>query len=530
MSDPTEARADVSGAAAGPGSAAIRTFLLLGASGDLASRLLLPALGQLLTVEPARRVRLVGAGSEAWGNVAWRETVAAAFASLQASGPAVDALLESTVYSQADVTTDDGVRTLIAGCETPVAIYFALPPAVAVEACEAFERVGVPDQTVLALEKPFGNNAEAAHDLNGLLLRIVPENRVHRVDHFLGRTTVLNLLGARFANRVLEPLWSSEHIARVDIVYDEQLALEQRARYYDHAGALVDMIQSHLLQVLAFFAMEPPATVGEADLRDAKGLVLRATRLWGDNPIGSSRRGRYTAGRVGSRELPAYVDEEGVDPALSTETLAEVTLEVGTWRWAGVPFTLRSGKALGRRRREVMVTFRPAAKVPDGLEGDAPANVLHIALGPERISLELNMNGPGDPDTLSRELMTAEFDSGRLDAYGEVCEESWTVIRRCPSGVTPPSSAGASLSRPSPRGVQAPCLSRITRPAATARPTGVLAPTSGSSPWATTRLPCRVRPPDESLLARWARSGNLVQVATSRGRIGTASESGTSSR
>ncbi len=418
--EPETSRADVLGTVGGPPTPGVKTLLVLGASGDLAARLLLPALGQLLTVEPERRLRLVGAGSEAWDADAWRGRLDEAFGSADAHGPAVDALLASTTYSRADLTTDDGLRAVLEACEAPVAIYFALPPAISVTACEALERIGPPTDTVLALEKPFGNDAASAHRLNELLLRIVGENRVHRVDHFLGRTTVLNLLGARFANRVLEPLWRSTHIERVDIVYDEELALEHRARYYDHAGALVDMIQSHLLQVLAFFAMEPPATTGEADMRDAKGLVLRATSVWGDDPVASSRRGRYTAGRIGSRDVPAYVDEDGVDPANDTETLAEVTLAVNTWRWAGVPFTLRSGKALGRRRREIMVTFRPAQHVPVGLEGDAPPDVLHVALAPECISLELNMNGPGDPDTLNREVMEVDFDPGRLDAYGEV--------------------------------------------------------------------------------------------------------------
>jgi glucose-6-phosphate 1-dehydrogenase len=396
------------------------TLVVLGASGDLASRLLLPALGQLLSVEPARRVRLVGTGAEAYDPGAWRERVQSAFAAVPAEGASVEALRTDTAYVQADVTTDAGMRSVLDACDGPIALYFALPPAIAVKACESLQRIGVPPGTVLALEKPFGNSSASAQELNDLLLRIVPENRIHRVDHFLGRTTVLNLLGARFANSVFEPLWNSQHIERVDIVYDEELALEHRARYYDHAGALVDMIQSHLLQVLAFFAMEPPASIGEADLRDAKGLVLRATRLWDGDPVASSRRGRYTAGRIGARDLPSYLDEEGVDAANDTETLAEVTLEVCTWRWAGVPFTLRSGKALGRRRREIMVTFRRASRVPDGLEGDAPPDVLHVALAPERMTLELNMNGPGDPDTLSREVMEAEFAAGRLDAYGEV--------------------------------------------------------------------------------------------------------------
>lgn len=398
----------------------VRTLLVLGAGGDLASRLLLPALGELVAAEPGRQLRLVGADAELLDAQAWDKLLRTAFTAERATAAGLEKLLAESAYVQADVTSEAGLHDVLQACEGDTAIYFALPPAITARACEALARMGVPDGTVLALEKPFGSSADSAHHLNELLLRIVPETHIHRVDHFLGRSTVLNLLGVRFANRVLEPLWNSEHIARVDIVYDEQLALENRARYYDHAGALVDMIQSHLLQVLAFFAMEPPASVGEADLRDAKGIVLRATHVWGDDPVAASRRARYTAGRIGDREVPAYLDEDGVDPANDTETLADITLEVATWRWAGVPFTLRSGKAHGHRRREIMVTFKPPERVPDGLAGDAAADVLHIALAPEVISLELNMNGPGDPDTLNREVMEADFAPGRLDAYGEV--------------------------------------------------------------------------------------------------------------
>lgn len=396
------------------------TLLVLGAGGDLTARLLLPALGQLLTIEPERRVRLLGVGIESYSPDAWRERVREAFRAGDASGDAVEALLETTEFLTADVSSPDALRKALDAAGAPTAIYFALPPAVTLAACKALERTGVQAGTVLAIEKPFGTDEASASALNELLLRIVPERQIHRVDHFLGRTTVLNLLGVRFANRVFEPIWNAEHIQRVDIIYDEDLALENRAGYYDRAGALVDMIQSHLLQVLALFAMEPPSTIGEADLRDAKGLVLRATRPWRDDPAASSRRARYTAGRIGDRELPGYLDEAGVDAANDTETLAEVDLEVATWRWSGVPFTLRSGKAIGRKRREIMVTFREAARVPAGLEGASPANVLHLALVPDRMSLEVNMNGPGDPNTISREVLEAELDPGRLRAYGEV--------------------------------------------------------------------------------------------------------------
>ncbi|MET4638288.1 glucose-6-phosphate dehydrogenase [Mycetocola sp. 2940] len=398
------------------------TLFLLGGGGDLSSRLLLPALGQLLTSQPDRRVQLIGVSVDAMTDAAWRDIVASSFATVEASGNAVDALLGDTVFRQADVTDAGALEKLIAEAVGTPAIYFALPPAVTVKACTALESVALPEGTVLALEKPFGTDASSAAALNRQLARLVPEDQIHRVDHFLGRSTVFNLLGMRFANRIFEPLWSGEHIERVDIVYDEQLGLEKRAGYYDKAGALVDMIQSHLLQVLALFAMEAPSTLDAVDLRDAKGLVLRATRPWAGDAASSSRRGRYTAGSVDGRDYPSYIDEDGVDPARDTETLAEVTVQVDTWRWAGVPFTLRSGKALGKRRREIVVRFKPANHVPVGFSGRTDPTVLRLFLAPDEMSLSININGAGDPHELERMTFEATFDPGQFGAYGEVLE------------------------------------------------------------------------------------------------------------
>jgi glucose-6-phosphate 1-dehydrogenase len=400
----------------------VTTLLILGASGDLSSRLLLPALGQLLTSQPKRRVEVVGSGSEQWTDAQWRDTITSSFDTVTASGPAVQHLVKGARYQTADVTKSDDLQKLIDLCEGVPAIYFALPPAVAALACKALEKVTLPAGTQLALEKPFGTDRRSAVALNKQILKLVPEDQIHRVDHFLGNSTVFNMLGLRFANRIFEPVWNSDHIEKVDIVYDEQLGLEGRARYYDHAGALIDMIQSHLLQVMAVFAMEAPSTLDARDLRDAKGIVLRATRSLGNDPVTSSRRGRYTAGTIDGRKLPAYVKEAGVDPALETETLAEVSLEIDTWRWAGVPFTLRSGKALGERRREIVVTFKEAQHVPSGLHGVKEPTKLRIMLAPDEMSLELNFNGPGDPTTISRVSLVAEFGPGQLLAYGEVLE------------------------------------------------------------------------------------------------------------
>ncbi|GAB2512931.1 glucose-6-phosphate dehydrogenase [Paramicrobacterium agarici] len=398
------------------------TLILFGGSGDLSSRLLLPALGQLLTDRADIRVQLIGVGADSLSDDEWSDRVRSSFDTTDSSGEAVDALLRETTYIEADVTDADALSDVLSKAEGAPAVYFALPPHVTEKACVALESVDLPEGTVLGMEKPFGNDAESAHRLNQQLLRLVPEEQVHRVDHFLGQSTVLNLLGLRFANRVFEPLWNRDHIDSVGIVYDEQLGLEGRADYYDSAGALVDMIQSHLLQVMSIFAMEPPHSTDAVDLRDAKSTVLRATRVCDGDPVASSHRARYTEGTVGDRHFPSYVDEPNVDPSRKTETLAQVTFEIDNWRWAGVPFTLRSGKAIGTRRREIIVRFKPAPHVPGGLSGSSDADVLRIALGPDGMALEMNVNGPGDPWELDRVELSAEFGAGQLKAYGEVLE------------------------------------------------------------------------------------------------------------
>jgi glucose-6-phosphate 1-dehydrogenase len=399
----------------------VKTLLLLGASGDLSGRLLLPALGQLLDAEEERRgLVLVGAGAEDWDDATWKKRVTDSFASAKVSAETLETVLAATSYRRTDVTSADEMRELIGHCSAPPALYFALPPAVTVRSCTALRDVALPEGTALVLEKPFGTDQASAAALNQLLAQLVPEEQVHRVDHFLGRSTVLNLLGLRFANRVFEPVWNAQHVERVDIVFDEELTLENRARYYDSAGALMDMIQSHLLQVLALVAMDPPARADALELRDAKATVLRACRLWGDDPTAAGRRARYTSGTMGGREVPNYVDEPGVDPSRDTETLAELTVEIDNWRWAGVPFRLRSGKALSERRKEVVVTFKPVSHLPEGLIGDPEPARLRISMGPDLLAMDLNINGPGDPLALDRVELSAEFAAGRLPAYGEV--------------------------------------------------------------------------------------------------------------
>jgi glucose-6-phosphate 1-dehydrogenase len=389
-----------------------QTLLILGASGDLTARLLLPGLGGLLKSGHAKDLALVGAGSDDWDDGHWAALVE------KATG---ESGLD-TRYLEADVTAEDDLQRLLNACEGQLVIYFALPPQVTAKACKALAKVGVPDGTRLAMEKPFGTDADSARRLNELLAQLVPEDHVHRVDHFLGTSTVLNVFGVRFANRIVEPLLGAEHVESVEIVFDESLALEGRARYYDGAGALVDMIQSHLLQVLALVAMEPPPTLQAADVRDAKAQVLRATRVWDGDPVRSSVRGRYTAGSIDGQELPSYVDEEGVDPQRKTETFAEVVVEVDTWRWSGVPFRLRSGKAIGSPRTEVAVTFKPPQRLPEGLTGSDRPDRLRMSIGLEAgmMALDIDISGPGDPFVLDEATLEASFGAGELPPYGEV--------------------------------------------------------------------------------------------------------------
>ena len=398
----------------------IGTLVVLGATGDLTSRLLLPGLGRLLTEQPERRISLIGADLAPRDSRQWAETVRTAFDSVEATGPAVEHVLGHADYLVTDVSSAEDLQQVLASAEGIPALYFALPPAVTAKAIEALHQVALPEGTVLALEKPFGVDRASAAALNRQLTSLVDEDQVFRVDHFLGKSTVLNVLGLRFANYLFEPLFNRDHVAKVEIVYDEVLGLENRAGYYDRAGAMVDMIQSHLLQVMALVTMDAPQSVHATDLRAAKTEALRAVRPFAGDPVAAGRRARYTAGTVGDRRLPSYVDEHGVDTQRGTETLAELTLESTTWRWSGVPFTLRSGKALRAARREIAITFREVPHLPVGLDGHLEPTVLRICLGPDAMVLELNVNGPGDPFVLDRGRLTADFGAGRLNPYGEV--------------------------------------------------------------------------------------------------------------
>ena len=396
----------------------LRTLVIFGAGGDLTARLLLPGIGQFLASERGEKIQLIGVGVDPLDETTWRSRVAASFKAGGAEGARVAGVVETTTYLQADVTEADDLRRILAQCSGIPALYFALPPAVAIASCAALAKIELPTGTVLALEKPFGTDLRSAKALNRRLVGLVPEEQIHRIDHFLGKSTVLNLLGLRFANRVFEPIWNAEHIEKIEIAFDEHLGLEGRAGYYDHAGALVDMIQSHLLLVLALVTMEAPISVRASELRGAMAQVLRSTRV--RDAVSSSRRARYTGGTIDGRKFVSYVKEPGVDPAQKTETLAEVVVSIDNWRWAGVPITLRAGKALAGERKEILVTFKSVPYLPDGFTGVNPAQQMRIAFSPESVELDISINGEHDPFTLEQAALTTTFAPGQLGPYGEV--------------------------------------------------------------------------------------------------------------
>ena len=398
------------------------TLVILGASGDLTHRLLLPGLGTLLKAEPELDLTLIGASNVDWHQEKWAEVVTSSLPGGGCPEARVRQQLGATHYVQLDVTDVEQLRAFLSELTGQIVLYFALPPAVTMKACEALAQVDLPADLRLAIEKPFGTDLASAQHFNDLLGKLVGEDQIFRVDHYLGKATVLNLLGLRFANRIFEPIWNATNIEGIEIIDDEILALEGRAGYYDHAGALKDMIQSHLLLVMAMLAMEEPARLDAIELRDLMVHALRSTHLWGDDPVVASRRSRYTAGSIQGRDIPSYVDEPGVEPNRQTETLAEVTVEIRNSRWAGVPIRLRSGKALGDGIRGITVVFRPVAHQPEGFATLAAPDVLSIGMSPETLRLTLATNAEGERWDLEQTSLAAELGNSPIRPYGQILD------------------------------------------------------------------------------------------------------------
>ncbi len=398
------------------------TLVIFGASGDLTRRLLLPGLGTLLRETDAFTVTLIGAAIDDVSADDWSSRVHDALVEGGAPQSRIKDLLANTRYQKLDLTDPEVIGPFVAGLPAESVLYFALPPAITIKACGALSKDHLPEGIKFALEKPFGTSADSAHEFNELLAGLVPENQIFRVDHFLGRATVLNLLGLRFTNRIFEPVWNSTNIESVQILFDESLSLEGRARYYDRNGALRDMIQSHLLLVMAMVAMEEAAAIDAVEVRDLIAHTMRSTQLWTGDPLTSARRGRYLAGEIDGKQIPNYTDEPGVDPTRNTETLAEVDLRIDNERWADVKFTLRSGKALGDGHYGITLLFREVAHVPRGFTGDPVRNILDIGMKPQTLSLQVSTNGAGNKFDLEETVLATTLAESPLRPYGEILQ------------------------------------------------------------------------------------------------------------
>ena len=384
------------------------SLLIHGATGDLALRMLLPSLYFLERdgLLPADlRIRAL-ARSDLAGD-AYLETVRARFATHHGSESMDEdvwsRLARRLSYHPADATDAAALARLKeeAGlAEDDVVIhYLAVAPQLYAPIVEALGAAGLAGPRArLALEKPIGEDLASARRLNAVLDRVFGEERVFRVDHYLGKETVQNLLVLRFANSLFEPLWSRAHIEQVQITIAEQLGVGERAPYYDRTGALKDMVQNHLLQLLCLVAMEPPSRLDPDAVRAEKVKVLEALRpLESDRVLKETVRGQYTAGVVAGERVPGYLEEApGRSP--DTETFVAIRAEVLNWRWRGVPFYLRTGKRLAYRYTEIFIAFRPLPHsiFPPRTSASIRPNALVIRLQPEeRVTLQVMSKVPG---------------------------------------------------------------------------------------------------------------------------------------
>ena len=455
------------------------TMVIFGASGDLTRRKLLPALYTLAKERllPSR-FAVVGFARRESSDAAFRaemRTGCDAYARKRPVEPALWAGLEPAIYyhrgSFDDLAAFEALRVRLQEIDAERGLpgnrifYLATPPQSFAPILENLGRAGLINResdapfTRIIIEKPFGTDLETARLLNKQCSQVAQERQIYRIDHYLGKETVQNLMVFRFANGIFEPLWNNRYVDHVQITGAEELGIEGRGGYFEHAGILRDMVQNHLFQILCLTAMEPPVALRADELRDEKVKVLKALR-----PIPEEElyryvvRGQYTAGSVAGRRLGRYRDEAGVAPDSVTDTYVGMKFFIDNWRWAGVPFYLRSAKAMPKRVTEVSLVFRSA---PHQLFGAADVravgpNVLSIRIQPdEGISLRFGSKLPGPtthihpvsmefrygtsfgtepPEAYERLLLDCLLGDASLFTRADEVEASWRWISRIHEG------------------------------------------------------------------------------------------------
>jgi len=426
-------------------------IVMFGASGDLARRKLLPALFDLARHAClAPRFRLLGFARTKMGDNDFRKS-AGEFIPRQdgpsATGYTLDQFMQQLLYFPGDYDDPEAYRRLAARLEEldregnlggNRLFYLATPPEVYQRIITQIGKAGLAKPksekswTRAIIEKPFGRDLESFRELNENVLKVFEEPQVYRIDHYLGKQTVQNLLVFRFGNGIFEPLWNRNYVDHVQITAAESLGVETRAQFYESAGALRDMVQSHMLQLTSMVAMEAPARFDATSVRNEKIKVLQSIRPFTEETVWKQIvRGEYGPGKIDDKSLPGYRQELGVKPESSTETYVAAKLHVDNWRWNGVPFYLRTGKRLGRSETEIAIQFKRAPHKIFG-EGDSEPNLLVLNIQPnEGISLSFGAKAPGSGMQVRPVAMDFEYKK----IFGSVTRDAYaTLLNDCIRG------------------------------------------------------------------------------------------------
>jgi len=444
--------------------------IIFGASGDLTKRKLVPALYSLLrqNLLPAS-FYIVGSGRTTMTSEVFRDGMRTAIEEFADEGVGDEALWENFASRLYYCVTDTGqpetgkqLATMLDELDRQWAtgrnrlFYVATPPASFIPYVQLLESGGLNQSETgwirIILEKPFGHDLESARALNREILRAFREDQVYRIDHYLGKETVQNIMVLRFANGIFEPLWNQRYIDHVQVTAAETVGVETRGGYYEQAGAFRDMIQNHMMQLLTLVAMEPPVAMEADAVRDEKTKVLRAIRPISEEDVPEiAVRGQYAGGAIEGEQVSAYRAEPGVNPKSNTETFTAVKFFIDNWRWAGVPFYLRSGKRLPKRVTEIAIQYK---RVPHLLfandDGRLEPNFLIMRIQPdEGISIKFVAKVPGQqvrvrqvsmdfqygtsfgmrsPEAYERLLLDAMLGDSTLYARGDFVELSWELV------------------------------------------------------------------------------------------------------